>query len=52
MQSLVVVFYLKDWNKGINERSELLPAAPRSPSKLRRAFYFIKDCLLNKNYLS
>jgi hypothetical protein len=29
----VVVFYLQDWNKGINERSELLPAAPLSPSE-------------------
>jgi hypothetical protein len=26
MRSMVVVFYLQDWNKGINERSELPPA--------------------------
>ena len=32
---MVVVFYLQDWNKGINEPpngGELLPAAPPSPS--------------------
>jgi hypothetical protein len=32
MRSRVIVFYLQDRNKGINERSELLPAAPPSPS--------------------
>jgi hypothetical protein len=26
MRSMVVVFYLQNWNKGINERSELPPA--------------------------
>jgi hypothetical protein len=26
MRSMVVVFYLQDWNNGINERSELPPA--------------------------
>jgi len=48
MSSMVVVFYLQDWNKGINDPpngGELLPAAPPSPSisaswRRRRAFHF------------
>jgi hypothetical protein len=36
MRSMVVVFYLQDWNLGINERSELLPPAPLN----RITFYF------------
>jgi len=30
MRSMVVVFYLQDWNKGINERSELPPGGSSS----------------------
>jgi len=30
MRSMVVVFYLQNGNKRINERSELLPAAPQT----------------------